>query len=182
MGDQSMAVGVPTSGRPDAIRTCLDALTQVEESIDELLVFDNSPSTNANVPYEKYNAQVIREEEPVGPGEARKRIAETANTELLLLIDDDTIIQRGAIAAMRNKMDDTEHRLVSGVWKRSGEFDTQVGSIFKWGKVNGDDLLIDVPVDGEALKARGISSITLDSGLPTILVETSIFKEVEFDD
>jgi GT2 family glycosyltransferase len=182
MANPSLAVGVPTSGRPEAIKTNLSALDQVNSPIDELVVFDNSPSENADVPYMDYDARVIREEETVSPGEARRRIADSVDTDLLLLVDDDTIVQKNTIPTMIEQIRSSNARLVSGIWKQNEELDAHIGSIYKWGKSNGEDVLIDIPVDGKSLKSSGIKSITLDSGLPTILVETSIFEQVEFDD
>jgi len=181
MTNYSLAVGIPTSGRPSAIEANLDALSNSKRSIDNIVVFDNSPLMNEDVPYNKYDVDLIEKENPVGPGEARGIIADFVDEDLVLFTDDDKLPRPDAISKLVKHYRTTDSRIVSAVVKRNGEFDLRIGSIYNWGNRSGENILFDIQVDGSYYEDLDTQSVRLDSGSPCILMDTKIFRKVQFD-
>jgi hypothetical protein len=179
-----LTVGIPTAGRPEAISRSLSRLDATVGVPHELVVFDNTPEYNDEVPYEEHDARVIRRERSVAPGTARQRIAESTETDRLLLLDDDTLVCAGSVERLMDALDRSPCPMASGIWTVDGvpEAGRDVGAILA--RADRDDdgpVLVRTGVDPGPLLARGVESLQLDTGLPTLMLDTELFDSVGFD-
>jgi glycosyltransferase involved in cell wall biosynthesis len=99
------SVIVPTRGRPEQLRRCLESLTLVEWPADgfEVLVVDDGGDLSANSVCA--NARLIRQEH-AGPAAARNRGASEARNERLAFVDDDCVVMPGWLAGFARALDE----------------------------------------------------------------------------
>lgn len=183
MGSTSqLVIGIPTAGRPTAISESLEAISARVNNYDNIVVLDNTPVHNKNVNYDQYNVDVIEVNETISPGEARQRIIEEVDSERLLLLDDDTIVQPGTVDSLMSTMDETDTSMVSGIWTFDGKVEPgrEVGSILTSG-YGAREILVQTPVYPKPLIRENINRLQLDTGLPTLLVDTDILDKIGFD-
>lgn len=181
MTTKTLSIGIPTAGRPDAIRRCLKRIDRVVEYPHEIIILDNTPDVNSHVSYQNATT-VLRPEEQIGPGESRKRIANVADTDLLLFLDDDTFPKPDSVSKLVSEIG-ADCKLVSGVWTIGGALEEgrECGRVFQWGVQNDKRTLIEIDVYPDPIQQRGFESWEVDAGLPTLLVHTDLFNSVTFD-
>jgi GT2 family glycosyltransferase len=95
-----ITVLIPTRERPARLSRCLDSILASEFPIDRLtvIVVDNAPSTAATQELvadyrERADVRYVRED-ATGSASARNRGLEDVDTELVLMTDDDTVVDR----------------------------------------------------------------------------------------
>lgn len=109
-------VAICTRDRPDDVRRCLEAVSQLEDDGQELLVIDNCPSTDATLrvvesfPHVRY----VREEVP-GLNVARNRALAEAKHDIVAFTDDDAAPDRGWLRALVRNFDDPLVFCVTGL-------------------------------------------------------------------
>lgn len=181
MTTNTLSIGIPTAGRPDAIQRCLKCIDRVVKYPHEIIILDNTPDMNSHVSYQNATT-VLRPEEQIGPGESRKRIANVADTDLLLFLDDDTFPKPDSVSKLVSEIG-SDCKLASGIWTVDGvpEEGRECGRIFRWGVRNGKRTLIEIDVYPDPIQQRGFESWEVDAGLPTLLVHTDLLNSVAFD-
>ncbi|MBI0537912.1 glycosyltransferase [Roseomonas sp. KE2513] len=110
----SVSVVVPTFRRPVLLRGCLEALlrqTLWQQAGGEILVVDNCPDGSAGevvagLPEGPVPVRYLAERRP-GISHARNRGVEEATGEFLSFVDDDIIVEEGAIAALLTALQET---------------------------------------------------------------------------
>lgn len=108
------AIIVPSFNRPDALRACLEALTQQTEPDYEVIVVDDgSAKPLAPVAAGMARVRVIRQDN-AGPAAARNRGAAEADAEFLAFTDDDCRPRPGWLSALRAGQAGNPDRLVGG--------------------------------------------------------------------
>lgn len=85
---------------------CLQALRPEHQDFDsEIIVVDDCSRDGSGEAAEDQGAQVIRFKEPGGPSVARNRGAETARGSILVFIDADVELPRGALRLIKSILD-----------------------------------------------------------------------------
>lgn len=108
-GAMDWSVIVPTRGRPEQLRRCLESLAQLEwprDAVEVIVVDDGGVLADdlvqaAGGP----NARVIRQEH-AGPAAARNRGAYEAANEQLAFVDDDCTVARGWLDGFARALDE----------------------------------------------------------------------------
>lgn len=181
MSNETLSIGIPTAGRPDAIRRCLKRINEVVEYPHDTIILDDTPDVNSQVSYQDATT-VLYPDEQIGPGESRERITAVADSDLLLFLDDDTFPKRGSVTKLVEAIDEG-YEMASGVWTADGSFEDNraLGRIFQWGFRDGQRILIDIPISPTPVRQRGFERLEVDVGLPTLLVRTDLLDSVSFD-
>jgi glycosyltransferase involved in cell wall biosynthesis len=108
-GAMSWSVIIPTRGRPEQLRRCLESLARVDwpaESFEVLVVDDGDGGLDeAAVQAAAANARLIRQEH-AGPAAARNRGAHEAKHERLAFVDDDCTVTPGWLAGFERALDE----------------------------------------------------------------------------
>jgi GT2 family glycosyltransferase len=102
------SVIVPTRGRPEQLRRCLESLAQVEwpsDGFEVLVVDDGGGLTEDSVHAAGPNARLIRQKH-AGPATARNRGAHEAANERLAFVDDDCTVAPGWLAGFAHALDE----------------------------------------------------------------------------
>jgi GT2 family glycosyltransferase len=102
MGER-WSVIVPTRGRPDQLRRCLESLARVDWPRDdvEVLVVDDGGSLDADAVGP--STRLIRQEH-AGPAAARNRGAAEASHDRLVFVDDDCTVSAGWLAGFASAL------------------------------------------------------------------------------
>jgi len=108
-----LTVGVTTRNRPQALERCVRSLARLQPIVARIVVFDDASETNvAGLVHSSappgVDVRVIRDERAVGNIAGRNRLVKEADTELVLLLDDDAVILEASPVerAMRLMMGD----------------------------------------------------------------------------
>ena len=102
------SVIVPTRGRPEQLRRCLESLAQVEwprDALEVLVVDDGGGLAGDCVETAGLNARLVRQEH-AGPAAARNRGAVEARNGRLAFVDDDCTASRGWLAGFARALDE----------------------------------------------------------------------------
>lgn len=115
----SATVAVCTRDRPEDLRRCLEALLRLPDDGQELLVIDNSPSTDATWQIVRDYAdgsrvRYVREDRP-GLDRARNRALREAQHEVVAFIDDDAVADPGWLRALVRSFGDPQVLCVTGL-------------------------------------------------------------------
>lgn len=108
------AVIVPSFGRPDALKSCVEALVQQDISDLEIVIVDDGspqPLEPFCAPYD--NVRCIRQENS-GPAAARNRGAREATADFIAFTDDDCRPRPDWVAKLMDAHAGEENRLVGG--------------------------------------------------------------------
>jgi GT2 family glycosyltransferase len=130
----SVSVIVPTIGRPDALRRCLDALApQSPGASVEVIVVDDSPDGRAalTVSGPRHGDGAIRVEKTGGAGAAAARNAgvEAAGGDVLLFLDDDLVPSHDLVARHQVCHRGDSERIVIGYSPPCPTRESLVGSL-----------------------------------------------------
>ncbi len=115
----SATVAVCTRDRPELLQRCLEALLELADDGQEILVVDNCPTSDATRQIALASAgrqplprvRYVREDRP-GLDAARNRALREADTEIVAFCDDDAVPDPGWLRALLRNFD---HPLVLGV-------------------------------------------------------------------
>jgi GT2 family glycosyltransferase len=112
----SATVAVCTRDRPEDLRRCLEALLQLPDDGQELLVVDSCSKTDATqrVAEEFERVRFVREERP-GLDIARNRAMHEARHEIVAFCDDDAAVDPGWLRAVLANFDDPRVLCVTGL-------------------------------------------------------------------
>jgi GT2 family glycosyltransferase len=112
----SVAVAVCTRDRLSDLARCLDALKSLIPAPDEILVVDNAPANDAAAQlvarYQGIN--YVRESRP-GLNWARSRAVLETQSDVIAFADDDVVVARGWIEALRRAFSDPVVGVVTGL-------------------------------------------------------------------
>ena len=114
--DVSVAVAVCTRDRVSDLARCLDALTALDPPPDELVVVDNAPRTDetARIVARHPHIRYVREDRP-GLDWARSRAVLETRSSVIAFTDDDVVVDRNWVGALRRAFDDSEVGAVTGL-------------------------------------------------------------------
>jgi GT2 family glycosyltransferase len=101
-GSQSLSVVIPTSRAGADLEACLAALADQRHPALEVIVVDNA--SPAPVPENVPGVTVLRNEENLGFVRATNRGIEASTGQLVLLLNDDTTLEPGALAALEETL------------------------------------------------------------------------------
>ena len=108
-----VSIIVPTVGRPDALRTCLDALARQSDCPAlEVIVVDDSP--DGRVTLREDGAIRVEQTGGVGAAAARNAGAAAARGQVLLFLDDDLLPHLDLVARHLARHEQTGDRIVIG--------------------------------------------------------------------
>jgi glycosyltransferase involved in cell wall biosynthesis len=112
----SASVALCTRDRPDDVRRCLGALTRLHDDGQEILVIDNSPSTEATRQIVESHPTVryVREPRP-GLNIARNRALREARHDIVAFTDDDAAPDRNWLRALLQNFSDPLVLCVTGL-------------------------------------------------------------------
>ena len=112
----SITVVVCTRDRADRLARCLDALIALDPAPDEILIVDNAPDTSAAADLvAKYpRVRYVLEPRP-GLDVARTRGAQAACCDVVAYADDDVVVERGWVGALRRAFADPDVSAVAGL-------------------------------------------------------------------
>jgi GT2 family glycosyltransferase len=113
-------VVVPTCGRPEVLRRCLEAMTSLEYPDYEVLVVDNTPHLPGTkelvAAYGAGNRRVRYVPEPRrGASNARNRGLTEARGQIVAFADDDVVVDRGWLKALADGFLDDQVAGVTGL-------------------------------------------------------------------
>jgi GT2 family glycosyltransferase len=99
-GAPPLTVLIPSRERPDRLRRCLDSILSSDYPHDriELLIVDNAPASDAtqrvvDAYTDRTNIRYLREDS-LGSASARNRGLREVETDLVLMTDDDTVVDK----------------------------------------------------------------------------------------
>lgn len=102
-----VSVGVVTRDRREVLAACLAALAAQRPTPSEVIVVDNA-STDGTVAFLRAHhpaVRVIGLDENAGPAASRNRVLAAARHDRVLLLDDDVLLEEGALAHMIEALD-----------------------------------------------------------------------------
>jgi GT2 family glycosyltransferase len=112
----SVTVVVCTRDRTASLRRCLAALLDLDPQPDEILVLDNAPATSATAELVAGYPSVRHVvEHSAGLDRARSRGALEANGEIVAYTDDDVVVDRDWVGALRRAFQDERVDAVTGL-------------------------------------------------------------------
>jgi len=181
---ETTSVLIPTNGRPESLKSCLEAIWNNIHPNIGVIVLDSTISSARSEVIEAYeliyssmpNVRVIRPGRVIPPGHARKILAEECQSEFFLFMDDDHEIQPGAFSCLARASE--EFDIVSGRWIEDGgerplcfHYHFSASEISK--VVVKQALRYQSKLDGLIIPA--------DDVLATMLCKRSVFERVNFD-
>jgi len=179
-----LTIGIPTCARPQAIKGCLDSLQKHLTVNHQIIVIDSAINDEnltlyKSIPHLKY----LTFDSPIGPSEARKLIIEKTETKYLLFLDDDNEVTPGTVESMLSYIEKNPHiDILGSVWREYGDFEKRaVGQYFKFGQLNGKKTIYKDFLDFKKSQELELDSIKVDAVLATMLIQTKIFEQVQFD-
>jgi GT2 family glycosyltransferase len=110
------SVVLPTIGRPELVRRCLESLAACEPPADEILVIDSSKDdavANVVSGFEHAGARTVRCDEP-GLGSAFNRGLREARHETVLLTNDDCTIEPSWVLVGQRCISERSRTIVTG--------------------------------------------------------------------
>ncbi len=178
---QGVTAAVPTCGRPDKLRECIERLL-VDDVIERVLVWDSAPcEKNRALAAEFAIVSVVESERLTGPAEARLELARRVETDFTLYTDDDQYARNGAVAEMLRLM--TRHsavQILGGALCHDGKC-WNVAQHINFGRIGGELTVHKTFTHPQDLDRLGIDMIAADITNPNMLVRTPAFRRVNFD-
>jgi GT2 family glycosyltransferase len=175
----SMEVSICTTvtERWEKLEKCLDKSSGMKINPHEILILDNSQSTDQHPVLEKYDTTVISITDEMGPSEARKRLSEAANGKYVFFIDADVWPKSNSIELLYEQLSDSDYRVASGIWTDYEEYYRRIGN----------NLLF----DHESMKVlkqpisykdvREFETVEIEFSTPQVMIESSLFDKIQFD-
>lgn len=179
-----LTIGIPTAGRPAAIRACLESVRQHVPMEHQVIVLDSLITDSARAEYRRQpHVRVIERREAIGPAEARGLIADGTETELLLYLDDDNLVTPGSVGSLIGHLDaHPEVGIAAGCWLEDGRLDVRaLAHTLHDGRVGGRGVVLKRRVSVAEATALGLTSLRVDVTLATMLVRRAVFQQARFD-
>jgi GT2 family glycosyltransferase len=115
----TFSIIIPTFGRPDQLRNCLDTLVAVDPPGDgfEVIVVDDGtpePLEPQLKPWQDQLELTVLRQENAGPGPARNLGLTTARGRFIAFTDDDCLIDRGWLQALETAFEDHPEAMLGG--------------------------------------------------------------------
>jgi len=99
--ESRFSVIVPAHNAADTLADCLRAILNSSVHLDEVIVFNDGSTDDTLRIAQGLPVQVLNNTgQPVGPALGRNRCAAIARSEILVFVDADVIVRRGAIATL----------------------------------------------------------------------------------
>lgn len=179
-----VTIGIPTCGRPQAIKNCLGSI-QRHARFDYTTIIVDSLATEENLAlYARFpNTECISFTHPIGPAAARKLIAEQVKTPYLLFLDDDNEITAGCVERMIGYLEaHPEIHIVGGAWREEGSLQNRaIGQRFSFGLQAAEQAIFKSFITVDQIAELGLESLKVDVVLATMLVRKEVFASVNFD-
>ncbi|MBR9859222.1 glycosyltransferase family 2 protein [bacterium] len=177
-----LTIGVPTCGRPKALRECIESIQSYVKQPYKLIVLESLCNDENKEFYSKLkNADILKFEEALSPAHARQVIVENCNTEFLLFLDDDNQILPGTLEKMMEAMiAQQDIDLICGAWREHKGY-RPVGQFFHEALVGGSKQIYKTFLNYKGTQKMGFDLFKVDGGNATMLCRTDMFKDVSFD-
>lgn len=184
--EDEITVLIPSNGRPESLRGCLQSVRENVGNATPIVVLDSTPDSaprRTRTGYERVAAafdrvKYIRTGYSVGPAEARKRLVGVSDTPYVLFMDDDHQVLPGTLDALARALVGGAFDIVGGRWL-DRKIERPVGFLHMEAPSESGTDLVKVPVRySEDLEGR---VLPVDEVLATMLCRRSIFSNVDFD-
>lgn len=179
-----VTIGIPTAGRPKAIEACLDSIVANVRLDHRVIVLDSLVTDRARQAYGRYpNVECLGFTTPIGPSEARRRIADVSDSPYLLYLDDDNIVTPGSVEALLAFLEaNPEVDIAAGGWREGGSLEKRaLGQFFHFGRQNGRWGVYKSFVKIPDAQSMGLTSVRVDATLATMMIRRAVFERVSFD-
>ncbi len=115
-GGASVSVVICTRDRTDLLQRCLPSILALDAQGFEVIVVDNSPRTDLTEKYVRSlpGVRYVREDRP-GLDNARNRGVAESRMEIVAFTDDDTVVDRRWLSAIRDAFSDPGVAAVTGL-------------------------------------------------------------------
>lgn len=110
MKNKLLSIIIPAFNSSRELEACLQALYQQSDFIKEIIIVDDGSQPALSEP-ELPIVKLIRHKENLGPSQARNTGMLHAQSDFLLFIDSDIVIQPNTLALVKNHLDQTPSRL-----------------------------------------------------------------------
>lgn len=115
----TFSIIIPTYGRPDQLRNCLDTLVEVDPPGDgfEVIVVDDGtpePLEPQLKPWRDRLEVTVLRQENAGPGPARNLGLTAARGRFVAFTDDDCLIDREWLRALESALEEHPEALIGG--------------------------------------------------------------------
>lgn len=179
-----LSIGIPTAGRPEALRRCIASIRDTVTVPYRIVVFDSVPMPETAVICGDQPDILYRTvDAPVGPAGSRRAIADLDDREVLVYLDDDIIVRKGSIEALLDRLDASPTTdIVAGGWEENGNLDSR--ALAQWlelGETATGKAIIKRFMTVSEARELGLTSIRADGVLATMAVRRRVWDKVGFD-
>lgn len=177
-----LTIGIPTCGRPEKVRACLESISNcVTEPVKIIVVDSMITDQNRQLYSETPNCEVVAFDEVIGPSAARREISKRLETDYLLFMDDDNeVVGNGVSVLLQHLKDYPAVGIVAGCWCEIGGL-REAGQNFHEGIASGIPVVTKSFVEHQDLLDQGLTALEVDACLATMLIRASVFEQVSFD-
>lgn len=183
-----ISVAIPTNGRPESLRNCINSLKATVSDDLPIYVLDSTPIGTEEGCIQMYDqvfddfADVVRinYDQNVPPGRARKLLSQQIQTEFILFLDDDLIVMENAVQKMYESLVKHAYDIVSGVWLGAGGTRPIGFKYFESFDGDGDRTIYKLAVPYEVAGENEL--VQLDDVQASILVRSEALVKANFDE
>lgn len=179
-----ITIGIPTCGRPQAIKNCLESIQQHIHFEHQIIIVDSLATEESLALYASFaHTECISFTTPIGPAAARKLIAERAEADYVLFLDDDNEVTAGCVERLIEYLEThPEIDIVGGAWREEGSLQKRaIGQQFNFGFQAGQKVIFKSFVTVDQIHQLGLESFKVNVVLATMLVRKPVFERVNFD-
>jgi GT2 family glycosyltransferase len=180
----SLTIGIPTCGRPQAIAACLESIQRHVDVPHRVIVLDSLVTEEAFKTYARHpTVTAIGLESPVGPSEARRRISDAADSDLLLYLDDDNLVTPGAVRTLIAHLEQhPDVGIAAGGWRENGSLEKRaLGQFFHFGRVGDRMAVYKTFLTMAEARAMELASVRVDAVLATMMIRRDVLERAAFD-
>ena len=112
----NISIVIPVYNASLTLKECLDAIFNSNFKNFEVIVVSDNSSDNSVEIARQYQCKVIELPQNKGPGFARNSGGQVAKGDILLFIDSDVIIDKGALNSLSVKFSDNEVNVIQGIY------------------------------------------------------------------
>jgi GT2 family glycosyltransferase len=179
-----LTIGIPTCGRPQAIRNCLESIQKNVHVDYKTIVVDSLITEESLAVYNSFkHTECLGFSSPIGPSAARQLIAEKADTPFILFLDDDNEVTPNCVELMLTYL--TTHpeiQILGGAWREDGSVHNRaVGQQFNLGFQDNQRVIFKSFVTVEQIHQLKLESFRVSGVLATMMVRNAVFDQVNFD-
>ena len=179
-----LTIGIPTAGRPEALARCIASVRASVTVPYRIVVLDSLP-TSETAAICAGQPDVVHETRPgpIGPSASRRLIAELDDREQLLFLDDDIIVQPGAVEMLIARLDASPGTdIVAGGWEEEGSLESR--ALVQWfatGETESGPCIVKRFMTVSEARELGLSVIRADAVLATMVVRRRVWERASFD-